>query len=188
MYSRFGKRLFDIAASCTAILLLSPLLIFLATGVRLSSPGPSIFRQRRIGRFGEPFAIFKFRSMPVNTDNVPSDQLATVEIRPFGRFIRRTNLDELPQLFNILMGHMSIVGPRPALASQEELLALRHANGALTCAPGLTGLAQVHSYDGMNVAEKARYDGEYAREVTFFADVTIILRTFIYLSRPPPTY
>ena len=102
--------------------------------------------------------------------------------------IRRTNLDELPQLFNILKGDMSIVGPRPPIPSQQELTELRKANGAIACRPGLTGLAQVSSFDGMTVPQKAAFDGEYAKRISFVGDITIILRTFVYLLKPPPVY
>lgn len=188
MYARFGKRAVDILASLSVIILLSPLLLALAVGARMSSPGPAIFKQDRVGRNGEKFRFYKFRSMPTDTGDVASDQLGTIQIRPFGKFIRRTNLDELPQLFNILKGDMSIVGPRPPIPSQEELLAARKRSGALACRPGLTGLAQVNSFDGMSVAEKAAFDGDYAANITLFADAAIVLRTFGYLLKPPPTY
>lgn len=188
IYVGFSKRLIDVAASAAVILLLSPLLLGLAVGARVSSPGPAIFRQTRVGRNGRPFVLLKFRSMPASTGDVASDRLGTVVIKPFGRLIRRTNLDELPQLFNILRGDMSLIGPRPPLPSQVELIDLRRANGAIACRPGLTGLAQVNSFDGMSVAEKAAFDGLYAAHVTFVRDVAIVWRTFGYLFRPPPTY
>jgi O-antigen biosynthesis protein WbqP len=188
MYRAGGKRCLDIVASLVAIILLSPVLLVLALGARLSSPGPAIFRQGRVGRNGRIFTLFKFRSMPLQTGDVSSDQLGAVQIPPFGKFIRRTNLDELPQLLNILSGDMSLVGPRPPLASQVGLIELRRANGSLECAPGLTGLAQVNSYTGMSEAEKAAFDGQYGRRITFLKDAAIILRTFLYLLKPPPTY
>jgi len=188
MYRDFGKRLIDVLASAGGILLLSPVLILLALGARISSPGPAIFKQARTGRDGKEFRFYKFRSMPIDTGDVSSDQLGAIEIRRFGKFIRRTNLDELPQLFNVLRGDMSVVGPRPPLPSQEELITLRRENGALTCRPGLTGLAQVNAFDGMSVAEKAAFDGQYANKITLLGDITILLRTITYLLKPPPTY
>jgi O-antigen biosynthesis protein WbqP len=126
--------------------------------------------------------------MRVNVGDVPSHQAGRLPVTPVGRVLRRTNLDELPQLVNILRGEMSIVGPRPALESQEELIALRRANGALECLPGLTGLAQIRAYDGMPVSEKARHDGEYAERLGFLLDCGIVLRTVGYVLRSPPVY
>ena len=188
MYRQFGKRLLDIVVSLSAAIVLSPLLLILAAGAAMSSPGPAIFRQKRTGRGGDSFEFYKFRSMPVDTGDVSSDSIGSVEITPFGKFLRRSNLDELPQLFNILKGDMSLVGPRPPIPSQEELIALRRANGALDCRPGLTGLAQVNSFDGMSVPQKAEFDRRYCERITFLGDVAIVLRTFGYLLKPPPKY
>lgn len=188
MYERYGKRIFDLAASVAALVMLAPVMAVLAAGVKLSSPGPIIFRQMRVGKGGGQFALYKFRSMPANTASLSSDKLGAVAIRPFGRFLRRTNLDELPQLVNVIQGQMSLIGPRPPLPSQEELVSLRRSNGALTCRPGLTGLAQVNSYDGMSVVAKAAYDGRYAANIGFLSDVVLIVRTFGYLAKPPPNY
>lgn len=187
-YARFGKRAVDVVASLAVIVVLSVVLVLLALAARLSSPGPAIFRQTRVGRDGRPFTLLKFRSMPVDTGDIASDRIDAVAIRPFGRLIRRTNLDELPQLFNILRGDMSLIGPRPSLPSQTELVELRRANGALGCRPGLTGLAQVNSFDGMTIAQKAAWDGRYAARITLVRDIAIVWRTFGYLRRPPPTY
>jgi O-antigen biosynthesis protein WbqP len=126
--------------------------------------------------------------MPVNTRDVPSDQLRGVNFTWIGKLIRRTNLDELPQLINIIKGDMSVVGPRPPLASQHELIELRRENGALSCRPGLTGLAQISSFDGMSVGEKAHFDGEYAHKISIIKDLSIIFRTFAYLRKSPPVY
>lgn len=188
MYRTFGKRAVDLAVSGTALLVLLPLLLVLGIGVRLSSPGPAIFRQQRVGRGGSTFKFYKFRSMPANTGDVASHQLGAVAIRPFGKFLRRSNLDELPQLWNIVKGDMSLIGPRPPIPSQTDLVDLRRQNGALACRPGLTGLAQVNSYDGMSLEAKAAYDGDYAANVSFIGDCAIVFRTFGYLMRPPPTY
>ena len=105
-----------------------------------------------------------------------------------GRLIRRTNVDELPQLVNILRGDMSIVGPRPPITSQSDLIELRRANGALNCRPGLTGWAQINAFDGMSVVRKAELDGDYAARISLRRDIVIILRTFGYLLKPPPKY
>jgi O-antigen biosynthesis protein WbqP len=188
MYGAYGKRAFDLLFSLLALVLLSPLFLLTAMLIKIYDPGPAIFRQIRIGRDGDAFALFKFRSMPVDTGDIPSDKLAAVGIGSIGKFIRRTNIDELPQLFNILKGDMSIVGPRPPISSQTELIELRKQNGSIKCRPGLTGLAQVKSFDGMTVKQKAEFDGDYAKYVTLFCDIKIILSTFIYLFKPPPVY
>lgn len=188
MYRLFGKRLVDIVVSLGAIVVLSPVLIACGIGARCASEGPAIFRQTRVGRSGETFVFFKFRSMPVDTANVASDQIGEITLTSFGRFLRRTNLDELPQLFNILIGDMSLVGPRPSLPTQRELLDLRRTNGAIECRPGLTGLAQVSSFDGMSVERKAALDGAYAARISMVGDAAIILKTFAYLAKPPPKY
>jgi O-antigen biosynthesis protein WbqP len=187
-YARVGKRLFDLAAAGAASLLLSPVLLAVAAAIRLEDGGSPFYISERIGRGGEPFRFYKFRSMPENTASVPSAQAATLTVTRTGRLIRRTNIDELPQLVNILKGDMSIVGPRPGIPSQTLLISYRQANGALECRPGLTGLAQINSYDGMSAEAKARFDGEYARDISFLGDLKIILRTFGYLTKPPPTY
>lgn len=188
LYSSAGKRVFDILASGLAILVLSPLLLVTALLIRLEDGGPALFRQARVGRDGDPFTVLKFRSMRVGSANVPSAQGAALPITRIGRFIRRTNIDELPQLFNILRGDMSVVGPRPPIPAQETLVAARRANGALAVRPGLTGLAQIESYDGMPESEKAEWDGRYASRVTLAGDLGIILRTFGYLAHRPPVY
>lgn len=188
MYSHGPKRALDVAASAAALILLSPVMLCVAAAIKIWDPGPVIFRQTRVGAGGRLFQFYKFRSMPVATGDLPSDGLGDVRLSWIGRLIRRTNIDELPQLWNILKGDMSIVGPRPPLTSQEELLALRRESGAIECRPGLTGWAQVLSYDGMSVTEKARLDAEYAHNVSFAKDAKIVLRTFGYLAKPPPKY
>lgn len=188
LYARAGKRLFDIAASSAALVALSPALLAIGLAIRLEDGGSPFYVSERVGRDGRPFRFYKFRSMPVDTPGVPSAEAGTLTVTRVGRLIRRTNLDELPQLLNILRGDMSVVGPRPAIARQAELTRLRQANRALACRPGLTGLAQVESYDGMTDDAKADFDGHYARRVTLAGDLRIIVRTLGYLAKPPPVY
>ena len=187
-YARWGKRALDTALSAAALVAAAPVLALVAAVIRVVDGAPVVFRQRRAGRGGEPFTLFKFRSMAVGTRDLPSSQAGALAVTPIGRVIRRTNLDELPQLVNILRGDMSIVGPRPALPSQHDLLALRRANGAAAIRPGLTGLAQVNAYDGMTVEAKAGFDGDYARRLCLSLDLAIIARTIGYLARRPPVY
>jgi len=188
MYGKIGKRLLDILVAVIVFVVLSPLFATVAVLIRLFDPGPVIFRQRRVGRFGSTFTFYKFRSMPVGTGDLPSAEIGEISVTRIGRFIRRTNLDELPQLANIIKGDMSLVGPRPPLPTQVDLVALRRANGAILCRPGLTGLAQVNAYDGMTNEEKAAFDGEYVRRLSFVTDVHIVFQTFGYLLHPPPKY
>lgn len=180
--------MFDLVIISLAIPILSPVMLFVSIAILIFDPGSLLFKQTRVGRQGHPFTLYKFRSMPVNTVNLPSDQIGQIKITWVGWFIRRTNLDELPQIFNILLGQMSIVGPRPSLLQQKDLIALRSTNGSLNCLPGLTGLAQIHSFDNMKPEEKASLDEEYVREITFIGDIQIILKTFLYLIKIPPVY
>ena len=180
MYRRFFKRLIDFLLSLLGTILLSPVLAALAVWVKCSSPGPVLFKQKRGGRGKTYFQIYKFRSMRSDTPkDMPTHLLENPEafITPAGRFLRRTSLDELPQLFNILKGEMSIVGPRPALWNQDDLVAERDKYGANDCVPGLTGYAQVHGRDELPIPEKARLDGYYARHLSFWLDVKIFFRT-----------
>lgn len=188
MYRHFIKRLIDIVVAGILIIALSPLFLIIALLIRLEDGGPALFRQPRVGRRGQLFTVYKFRSMPVNTKQVASAEAQTLTITRIGAVLRRTNLDELPQLFNIFRGDMSLVGPRPALASQSDLCQLREQYGVHQLAPGLTGLAQIRSYDGMPETEKARWDAMYAKSVSFFNDLRIIFATLFYVLKPPPVY
>lgn len=171
-----------------ALILLSPLCLAVMLSIYIFDPGPAIFRQKRVGRNGRIFEFYKFRSMPLNTGDIPSDKLDNLKLSWIGRLIRRTNVDELPQLVNILKGDMSIVGPRPPIPSQLILIELRRDNGALACRPGLTGLAQVNSFDGMSIEQKAAFDGQYATSISILRDIIIVARTLLYLLKPPPKY
>lgn len=188
IYHNFGKRVLDVTLSGASLLTLSPLLALTATAIRVEDGGPAIFKQDRVGRDGRPFTIYKFRSMPITATDIPSGDLQTPPITRVGSLIRRTNADELPQLWNILKGDMSIVGPRPPLPAQTDVVSGRRANGSLGLRPGLTGLAQVNAYDGMPATEKTRLDGEYGKKISFRIDAGIILRTMLYLTSPPPKY
>ncbi len=188
MYKSCFKRVIDILASLAVLLLLLPILVLISCIIYLQDFGPVIFKQKRVGKDGTVFNFYKFRSMPVNTPNVESHETKKLTITPFGKLIRRTNIDELPQLINILKGDMSLIGPRPPIVSQQELIELRETNGALSCKPGLTGLAQVNSYDHMSVEAKAKFDGIYVKNITFIGDVKIVLQTLLYLTKKPPTY
>lgn len=186
MYAGILKRAIDFTLALLGIAALSPVLLLLSLLVGCTSRGSVLFRQRRVGRLKREFMILKFRTMYTSAPkDMPTHLLQdpAVFITPVGRFLRRTSLDELPQLFNILAGQMAVVGPRPALWNQYDLIAARDACGANDLRPGLTGLAQVSGRDELPVAEKARLDGVYARRVTFLGDVKIFLRTFSRVAR-----
>jgi undecaprenyl phosphate N,N'-diacetylbacillosamine 1-phosphate transferase len=177
-YRRWGKRAFDLVVTSLALLLLWPLLLVIALLVKLTSRGPVLFRQERLGRNATTFMAYKFRTM-TDKPRVPDTLYYTgdpSEITPFGRFLRRTKLDELPQIFNVLRGEMSLVGPRPQLPAQlaefDENARLR-----LLVSPGLTGLAQVNGNTVLNWKERWHYDAEYVRMLTFALDCQIVFRT-----------
>ena len=180
------KRILDFLLSLLALVVLSPLLLVLAVIIRATSPGPVFFRQKRVGQSKTHFMIYKFRTM--RTD-APRDQPThllkdpNAYITPVGRFLRRSSLDELPQLFNILRGEMSLVGPRPALWNQFDLIAERDKYGANDVRPGLTGWAQINGRDELPIDVKARLDGEYVKRMSFFFDARCILGTVIKVMR-----
>lgn len=180
MYQRFFKRCLDIVLSLVGIVLLSIPMLCVAIAIKLDSKGPVYFRQMRMGKNNSEFEILKFRSMSTETPkDVPTHLLgdATSFITPVGKFIRKTSLDELPQLFCILKGDMSVVGPRPCLPNQTDLREKRTENGSDLLVPGLTGWAQVNGRDELPIDIKAGFDGEYAQNVNFFWDVKCIVLT-----------
>ena len=180
MYQNCLKRLLAIVLSLLGIVCLGWLLLLLSIAIKLDSPGPVLFKQKRVGRGKSHFNILKFRTMRTDTPkDMPTHLLANPEqyITPVGRFLRKTSLDELPQLFNILLGDMAIVGPRPALWNQFDLIAERDKYGANDVRPGLTGWAQINGRDELEIKEKARLDGEYVRNLSFRFDVRCLLAT-----------
>ena len=179
MYKYFNRFL-DIVLSAGALLALSPVLLVIAILIKLDSKGPVLFKQKRVAKGKEHFQILKFRTMYADVPkDVPTHLLADPEskITKIGRFLRKSSLDELPQIWNILVGEMSIIGPRPALWNQFDLIEERDKYGANDVRPGLTGLAQVMGRDELPIDVKAKYDGEYAQNVTFANDVKIFFKT-----------
>lgn len=172
MYRTFFKRLLDIILSGCAIVILSPLLLIIAVAIKIDDPGPVFFSQKRVGFHKRYFRLYKFRSMKVSTPDVPTHLLEHPEqyISKVGGFLRKYSLDELPQIINILLGQMAIIGPRPALWSQEDLIAERDKYGANDVRPGLTGWAQINGRDELTIEEKSAYDGEYVRKLSFAFD------------------
>ena len=180
MYRRGIKRALDFILSLCGIVVLSPVLAVIALWVKLDSPGPVFFRQKRVGKDKTFFSILKFRTMYADTPkDVPTHLLKNPDtmITRSGRFLRRTSLDELPQMFNILRGQMSVVGPRPALWNQDDLIAERDKYGANALVPGLTGYAQVNGRDELPIPVKAELDGYYANHLSFVLDVKIFFKT-----------
>jgi len=177
----FFKRFSDILLSALGMVALCPVFFVLSVAVKLSSPGPVLFGQKRVGKDKAHFTMLKFRTM--RTD-APADTPTHLLKDPYayitgvGRFLRKTSLDELPQLWHIFSGDMSIVGPRPALWNQEDLIAERDRYGANDIRPGLTGLAQIQGRDELPIAQKAAYDGEYRRRMSPGLDLQIMCRTF----------
>lgn len=174
------KRIIDFVLSLLGLIILSPVFIVTAIIIKCESKGPVFFRQQRFGKNKKLFSIYKFRTMRSDTPkDVPTHLLNNADsyITKSGNFLRKTSIDELPQLINILKGEMSIVGPRPALYNQEDLIEERDKYGANDIMPGLTGWAQVNGRDELPIDVKAKFDGEYVEKVSFIFDLKVILLT-----------
>lgn len=173
------KRSFDIVAALAGLAVLWPVLLIIAIAVRLDSPGPAIHWSRRVGRDNTIFLMPKFRSMRIDTPDVATHLLDDPQqwITPLGRLLRRTSLDEFPQLWSVLVGQMSLVGPRPALFNQDDLIALRTEAGVHRLRPGVTGWAQINGRDDLPIPDKVRLDAEYAERRSLIFDIRIILIT-----------
>lgn len=173
------RRAFDIAFSTLLILLLSPLILILALSIKMTSKGPILYWSSRIGKNNKLFHMPKFRSMLIDTPQVATHLLTnpSVHLTPIGGFLRLTSFDELPQLFNILKGDLSFVGPRPALFNQDDLVALRTERGIHVLVPGLTGWAQINGRDELPIPVKVQYDYEYLQRRSFKFDLYIIFKT-----------
>lgn len=175
------KRFLDFVLSLSALIIFSPIFLALCIIIKIDSKGPVLFKQKRIGLDKSEFYILKFRTMRTDTPDVPTHLLDNPEIfiTKVGKVLRKTSLDELPQLINIIKGEMSIVGPRPALWSQEDLISERDKYDANSIRPGLTGWAQVNGRDELPIDIKSKYDGEYVNNVSFLFDCIIIFKTII---------
>ena len=182
MYRKFGKRLVDILLSGIALIPLSVVYLILAIAIKIDDPGPVFFRQKRVGLNKSHFEIMKFRTMKMETPkDMPTHLLKNPEqyITRVGGFLRKHSLDELPQILQIFTGKMSIVGPRPALWNQFDLIEERDKYGANDVRPGLTGWAQINGRDELPIDVKARLDGEYVRNMGFFFDIKCMLGTIL---------
>ncbi len=182
MYKKGLKRYLDFLLSLTGIIVLSPLLIFLVIAIKLDSKGPVIFTQKRVGKNKNLFNIYKFRTMKIETPKeMPTHLLDNPDffITKVGKFLRKTSLDELPQLFNILIGDMAVIGPRPALWNQTDLIEERDKYKANDIRPGLTGWAQINGRDELEIDYKAQLDGYYTEKESFLMDVKCFFGTII---------
>lgn len=169
------KRLFDFCAALGGLIVLSPILLVLVILIRRSSPGGALFLQKRVGRHEKPFTCIKFRSMAAGTPDVGSHDAAEAWITPIGKTLRAYKLDELPQLFNVLVGDMSLVGPRPCLLTQPDVIAARRAKGVFAIRPGITGLAQLSGIDMSTPVELANVDADYVKNASLLRDLQLII-------------
>lgn len=186
MYQNYMKRGIDCILSLIGLIILSPILLIIAVIIKVTSPGPILFRQERVGKNNEHFRIMKFRTMRIDTPkDCPTHLLENPDqyITKIGHILRKTSLDELPQLWNIFIGDMAVIGPRPSLPNQYDLNELRDQNGASSVRPGLTGLAQISGRDELEISVKAALDGEYVKNISFFMDLKLFLGTFISVLR-----
>ena len=182
MYQKFGKRLLDILLSGCGILVLAPVYLIVAIAIKIDDPGPVLFRQKRVGIHKTHFEILKFRTMKMETPrDMPTHLLENPQqyITRVGRVLRKTSLDELPQIFQIFTGKMSVIGPRPALWNQFDLIEERDKYGANDVRPGLTGWAQINGRDELPIDVKARFDGEYVKNMSFLFDCKCFFGTIV---------
>ncbi len=182
MYKKIIKRILDFVLSLIGLIALLPFFLIFAIIIKIESRGPIFFKQERIGKNKKIFKIYKFRTMRTDTPkDMPTHMLKNADayITKFGKFMRKTSIDELPQLINILKGEMTIIGPRPALWNQEDLIEERDKYNVNSVKPGLTGWAQVNGRDELEIPIKAKFDGEYIRKISFVFDIKIFLKTII---------
>lgn len=182
MYKKFGKRWLDVILSGCGIVILAPLMALIALAIKVDDPGPVFFRQKRVGIHKTYFHILKFRTMKMDTPrDMPTHLLENPQkyITRVGGVLRKTSLDELPQIFQIFSGKMSVIGPRPALWNQEDLIEERDRYGANDVRPGLTGWAQINGRDELPIDVKARFDGEYVQRLSFLFDCRCFFGTIL---------
>ena len=171
------KRALDVSVSVLLLVVCSPILLVIMTAIRLQSPGAAIFRQARVGQNGLAFTCYKLRTMYAGTANLPTHEVAALSVTPLGRFLRQFKIDELPQLWNVLTGDMSLVGPRPCLPSQNELVEARRRLGVFEIRPGITGLAQVNGVDMSDANRLAEMDAHYVRTRSLIGDLRLLIAT-----------
>ena len=180
-----AKRITDVLFSGIGLIILSPVFVIVAIAIKLDSKGPIIFKQIRIGKDSKPFYIYKFRSMKIDAPNLSTEEFINASdfTTKVGKFIRKTSIDELPQLVNILKGDMSIVGPRPVIERETRLLKLRKECNVDSILPGITGLAQINGRDNIDDYEKLKYDFEYLSKRNLVLDIKIIINTVLKVTK-----
>jgi O-antigen biosynthesis protein WbqP len=171
------KRVFDFSVSVLLLVLCSPILLIIIVAIRFQSAGSAIFSQTRVGIKEQPFTCYKLRTMYTGTANLPTHEVAALSVTPLGKYLRRFKLDELPQLYNVLVGDLSLVGPRPCLPSQVELVEARRRLGVFEVRPGITGLAQINGIDMSDADRLAEMDARYVRTQSSIGDLKLIIAT-----------
>jgi len=181
LYKKYIKRILDMCISAILLIVLIIPMLLIAILVKATSPGPVLFIQERYGKNSKPFNLYKFRSMTANAPVKANSEFNNITnyVTPFGMFIRKTSLDELPQLWNIIKGNMSFIGPRPLASTDNKVVELRKVNGADQVLPGISGLAQVNGRNNVSDEEKAMFDAKYAKNISLKLDGFIIFQTFI---------
>ncbi|MCL2322509.1 MAG: sugar transferase [Oscillospiraceae bacterium] len=183
MYKAFLKRCVDIICSSVFLIISSPIMLIVLLLIKLDGKGSVFFIQTRVGKNAKPFKIYKFRTMLISTPNMPTSLLENSDkyITKIGKILRKTSIDEFPQVFNVLKGDMSFVGPRPVIESEKELIEKRIESGVYSLLPGLTGLAQINGRDKVSVIEKVKYDKEYLDNISPWLDIKIMFSTIFKL-------
>lgn len=180
MYRDYVKSFLDLCFALVALILALPFIAIIALTIKLEDGGPVTFKQKRFGQNKQPFVVYKFRTMKVSAPSeMPTNSLLNADdhITRFGRIMRKLSLDEIPQLINVIRGEMSLVGPRPVILKETDLIALRQKYNANSCKPGITGWAQVNGRDEVRIVEKARMDGEYVRNLSAWMDMKCLFLT-----------
>ncbi|HMM00293.1 MAG TPA: sugar transferase [Bacilli bacterium] len=185
-YNYVIKRLFDFIFSLLSLIFLSPLFILITIVLLFQNKGHPCFAQTRVGANEKNFTLFKFRTLPISMPSYVTSEELIIDKKAIGGFryfLRKSGLDELPQLLNIVKGDMSFIGPRPAISVDKDLLKLRKTNGSYLLRPGLTGLAQINSLRYFRIEEKAKFDGEYNKKISFLMDLKLLLKTISFVVR-----
>ncbi|WP_297520181.1 sugar transferase [uncultured Clostridium sp.] len=180
------KRIFDFSISLILSMLLIPIIVLVVIAVKVTSKGPIIFKQKRVGRYNEEFEIYKFRTMKTNTPNVATKDLgqnSSDYLTTIGSFLRKASLDEIPQLFNVIKGDMSLVGPRPIIGKEKKLIELRKEKDIHSILPGITGLAQINGRDDLSVEQKVFLDEVYMHDKSKIKDIKILYRTIFKVAK-----
>ncbi len=182
LYVRYIKGAMDIVCAVVLLVIMAPLMLLIALLIKLDSPGPAIYCQTRVGKFGKLFRMCKFRTMDIDAPVLSTEEMRKLSVIPYtrlGSFLRKTSLDELPQLLNIIEGQMSFIGPRPALPTQTDVNEMRQRTNAFNIKPGITGLAQAIGRDNLDDRTKVKYDAKYSRRMSLLLDLRVLMMTVV---------